>query len=860
MPKTKEELRDEWTRMIDNDITIESRKNGLNAKYKINDLNDEIEVIFKKEGRREEEELIEELDKFQKENPDIIKEIQDAKAAREEQLNKEIEEELHRERPDLFPTEEEKRQREEEENEKDRKLREGIEKAIAEAELIQQGIFFTGEEAQKREQQRIEAEAKKLEEQALKAAMDEMIAEDSAKYKYERRQYVREMNRMDKSAIHDLSIIKKNYRKDIDLSSISDEELSEAEKYYDSILGNIPGDKEINYSKFVFYPTTGYKASSCSVSEYVDDFIAKQAETKSPKEVNALAEKRDALIKVTLLHAMAERTFMLTFRDEDDTLFIDQPELTSPQLRYYVDYIHNNDQPPVYKEAEPEAKPEEPAPEEVKQENVAPEVKPEEVKQEAKPEEVKTEAKPEVKPEVKNNEPEISAENKASLTNGLNEAWLKLKTYQHIKEKIAMKLASFDMVLQMEQENCKNFEDIQKLAKAVKHAIDISCDPNKTPDDVKKALKSCIPAANKVLSESKFGLYEMPKSIAEVANNISNELPADYYKLSLAEINMESDVLSTKGLSEKSIEEIYREYSKTLNVDLNTNDISKYDLAGKEACINVSAGYQREFLRELNKQHKVSINLANYKQPDKIIQSSKDPSTYELAGNFLATSKIVEMLKISSATPGGFVESQNLLNDLKKGPSLKSQIKNLSNDKVFQYVAKKNKNNIYTTWNNVLSNADKMMKDKTNYFRKFHNPDKLTSYDVNYELQKMKGTPEQNGIEFVSTFLTNQIIANPNNSKIRNAIVTGMLSEEGIKNSIAQDLIKNNTLKKQISGATLTDTIKVKLNNKSLQNDIIKNVIKNAKPKAPTTDNKKQRTTQTKKTNQDEKKMSGPKH
>jgi len=108
MPKTKEELRDEWTWMIDNDITIESRRNGLNAKYKINDLNDEIEVIFKKEGRREEEELIEELDKFQKENPDIIKEIQDAKAAREEQLNKEIEEELHRERPDLFPTEEEK--------------------------------------------------------------------------------------------------------------------------------------------------------------------------------------------------------------------------------------------------------------------------------------------------------------------------------------------------------------------------------------------------------------------------------------------------------------------------------------------------------------------------------------------------------------------------------------------------------------------------------------------------------------------------------------------------------------------------------------------------------------------------------
>ena len=45
MPRTKEELRAEWKWMIINDINLEDRKKELNSKYKINDLNDEINTF-----------------------------------------------------------------------------------------------------------------------------------------------------------------------------------------------------------------------------------------------------------------------------------------------------------------------------------------------------------------------------------------------------------------------------------------------------------------------------------------------------------------------------------------------------------------------------------------------------------------------------------------------------------------------------------------------------------------------------------------------------------------------------------------------------------------------------------------------
>lgn len=837
MPRTKEELRAEWKWMIINDINLEDRKKELNSKYKINDLNDEIEVIIKKEGRREEEEFFAELEKFKKENPDVIKEFEENKKEIKEQLDKEIEEEIRRENPELFPDpekeakeREEERRRQEAEDERFRQISEAAEKAYQEGLLMQQGIFYTGTEAKNRDKMQLINESKSLVGDIFDDAYNEYIADDAKKNRFERRQFIRDMNnnKVANEAIHDLGLIKKNYRKDLDFNNISDEDLAEAEKFYDSIMGGIPGDKEINFGLFSFYTVDGFNPTN--INAYVDDFIEKQSEGKSAEEIEALESKRDAFRKATFLHAMSEMTYMLKLEDPEYSIQVEVPELNGQHLRYYMDYWHNDNKPPVYEEKKPEAGVGAAGVEEPKVNEEEPKAGEEEPKV---VEEIQAgDAKETGSQEIQTNEIKKSPEQRTHEINAMTKIWQNFKTYQLTKNNIAMKLAQFDMNLQMQKYDKTAYPDeYDALSKAVKNALNVATDPDKNPDDVKKALKSCLAASNSFKSASIFGIYEIPKGTKDIIKQISEELPSDFYLLGVAERNMESEYLNSKGISEKNLEAIYKAYAENMDVNLNTVNVSENALFPKLGCMKGCAKYQKEILRELNNQYKTNIKLANYSKPNTIVQLKNKPSTYDLAGKYVVTNNLMEMLSLDATDPESLVKTQNLSNQI-KNTNIKQQIKDLSNNKVFQEVAKKHPDQVFTAWKAVEDKANALMEKKENYFNIFHE-DKLTSYDVSYELEhKHGGINKEAGIDFASTYLTNELIADPKNIKIRQAIVTGMLSEEGIKNDIANKLIKNGSLEKQ-NGVDYIDTIKNALNGNKIRKDIISSVIKNAKPKAP---------------------------
>ena len=858
MPRSKDELRGEWEWMIINDITLEDRKKEMYSKNRINDFNDQIEVIMKTENREQAEELFKELENFEKENPDVIQDIVAHKEELKAQREKEIEDELRQEHPELFPNpekeareREEERRRQEAEDERFRQIKEAAEKAYQDALLMQQGIFYTGLEAEKREQVKQMTEVKSLVNDIFDDAYDEYIAEDAQKNRFERRQFIRDLNdnKAANEAIHDLGMIKKNYRKDIDFNTVSAEDLAEAEQFYDSIMGGIPGDKEINFGLFKFYPMTGY--TSLSVNEYVDKYIEQQSEGKSPEEIEALESKRDAFRKATFLHAMAESTFMLKLDDEEYPINIETPELNGPHLQYYIDYWHNGDKPPVYEEKKPEAGEDVQAgaenPEVVN--NVQADVEGPKAgdNKEAGNESVKeagNEAVNEAAKETKTEETTIQDEQITNQRNAMTKMWQNFKTYQLVKNNLAQKLGLLDMNLEMQKyDNTAYPDEYKTLAKTVKNALNVATDSNKTPDDVKKALKACVAASNSFKSASTFGIYEIPQETKDIIKQISEGLPSDYYLLGVAERNLESEYLNSKGINEKNLEAIYKEYAEAMDVNLNNVDVSEATLFNKEGCMMGVARYQKELMRDLNKQYKTNINLANYNKPNTLVQLKDKPSTYDLAGKYIVTKNVMDMLSMDATDPNTLAKTDALHKQIKNS-NIKQQIKDLSNNKVFQEVAKKHPDQVFTTWKAVEDKANALMEQKENYFN-FFNENKLTRHDVEYELKTRRGAINQEtGIDFVSTYLTNELIADPKNIKIRQAIVTGMLSEEGIKNDIANKLIKNGSLEKK-NGVDFIDTIKNALNGNKIRKDIISSVIKNAKPKAPQ-QTKKQTKTQTK--------------
>ena len=772
MPRTTSDeiLKEQWAQMIEKDITIQDIKDSLNERFKIRDFTDIVDVTMNREGRAQEEQRIRELEEYRAENPDIIQQMINDKKAKEEELEREIEREIQEE----YKAENEKRAKEEEiQRQKDKELDDLYNKILADAEQLQKD----DEEAQKKkEEQKAQEEAQKKQAEEAKLQAEERIKNDRNEHYAERSALLKKVDEDQHHEIFDLEKNKKYYLKDLELTDLSDQDLADFGNAYDSLYGNMPGDPELIFDNFYFHSLD--PVGKYTVNEYVAQYINNHSEGKTEEEIKKMNDNSAALKKAVVVHSMTAMIHNLYFQVGNiSEHHVGIPEMTSEQVSEYIEIINKGYKTPEEKAAEAEKKRQE---EEERK-------KVEEENKKIEEAEAKKKAEEEVKKRAEESKKRAEEEKKAfkeSFSYERNEVknlWDKFNTYEQLKFNYLEEI--YQAIMDMEKPIVENgmMDVYRPLKGAFNNIIQVCSDADKTPADVRKALKNGLDALKKFSSDISSKKFEGKDAVINSTNKLIKGLPDKIYMVGMAERNMSNEMLSFKENSSTQIKEQIESLAKSFDVEL--DEPGQHDYNNQISSMTYVAKAQKQIIQGINKQYKIKIDPKYYDEPDKLIPRKYTLNGYELAGDFVAKKYLSEMYSLNATKTGNYEKLKELSDKIKDG-TFKKEINALSKDPVFKTVAKNHPNDFYTTWTKVQNDAENLREANSRNIELYGSKKVLSLYNT---LEAMK---IDDRYDFTSQFVVSQILADPNNVKTRQAVVAGMLDTDELKSTVEAYLKK----------------------------------------------------------------------
>ena len=554
MPKlTDNQLYNKWVSMIDEGITIEDLRKQFDEKYPEKEIDEDdglrdiVSEIAAEAEKADALDEINQLEEYEKNHPDEIKEITDKV--------REIKEKNEREKREI-QEEFEKKQEEERRRNKER------------VDRLFEMANDTG----------IRQEANSVVDDIFENAEEELKAEDIAQNRIPRMEFFLNLKPEDHTDVHDLEVNIKYFMKDPEINELTEEELAEGEKAYDKIFGKLPGSLEMNLRNFSFYKANGDLVGN--VSAHVDKEINEKAANMDDAAAVALAENRDRIKKTLIVHAYANSTQSLHYRNAEDDKRLNSPQYSGEQAAIYNDSLTNGYKTKQQRD-EIEARKAEDA---RRQKELEEYHKTEEYRkalhlpEEApKPQPIKELTQEERREILKNNTPEIED----NLKQEAAKLWDNLKVYKEAKQNILADMAKFDMQIAMAQAsiNLENPKPFLAMKKSVKNAIVALTDENKKPEEVRDALKKCYASADHFMRGQNMNFFDDFANSIDIARDIKKTIPDDIYTFDMANANMANSSFPVKGISEKNLTDFVTGYAEAAKIDMT----EKVDEKGKIA-------------------------------------------------------------------------------------------------------------------------------------------------------------------------------------------------------------------------------------------------------------------------------------
>ncbi len=358
-------------------------------------------------------------------------------------------------------------------------------------------------------------------------------------------------------------------------------------------------------------------------------------------------------------------------------------------------------------------------------------------------------------------------------------------------------------------------------------------DDGKKPSEIKKALNDYTKAAQN-FKETRLGLFDTGLTneridiINRTLQHVSDMLPFyDNMRYPLT-----NDHIRTRNMSIEAIEEKLEKHMKY--AEISENEIRMDENACEEAISSnkEKVKAQKKLMKKLaplTSHHiKLDVTISN---PDDIVPSRKSPTADKLATDYMIT-HYIEIMN----DPNYDANDINTLYDHINDGGLKGEAKALANNPVFKAVALSHPDTYYSEWNRVMTKASFMQKKKELLVSNFNN------YGKNAVLNDIMGmTNDENRYEYLAEKITHQILADPKNEKICQAVVAGQFKESDIQKKIKENLTEKGILsvpegqepqeKTNALRAKISETVD-QMKNGALKDRCVRDAVSKMKPKS----------------------------